>query len=509
MSERFQLPIALISVQYRLLGGHTRIWGMCILYTIALIICFLVMCRIMIEESATTAADVAQVAAYIIVGVQPLFAILGGSNAVYRALLRDYETKMFESHRLTPMTNVSVVLGYTFGPTLQIMALLMVGTAFGGVMTVMAGASLSMWLFGNLLLISGAVTIWVLVVFSGMRLAKPVSPTPIMVGISILSSSLIIFPGGGLLCGVYSVFLSCWIMSPNNTLSPAAVILVGAVNLIFALFWISAAAAKYRRPDLPAMNATRGLAFFVCWLIIATIGIMVYDQVTVTAMKNFREPELLLSQWVGTMIGSLLVGAFLVNSAVACGIAVRRGAASRGWGDRVPHSLVTFLIALMICVIMSSIGFSLWKKWLSTDDVFNTTAAIRTWGYSLAACMLAMFMLRGWLVMIYARAKKPAKYGTLVVFLLLWAVPIVLDVALASLEVENNLEPQMSWIFACSPAGTIVAVWENMDIDLWPGILVQAAIAGLFSLIAWRYSRLLAFRYNKKMPMSDTTQLAS
>ncbi len=500
MSERFQLPVAMISVQYHLLGKHARIWGMSVLYGFALVIGFLVMCRIMYEESVTVSADVAQAAAYIIVGIQPLFAILGGSSAIYRAMLRDYETKMFESHRLTPMTNVSVVLGYTFGPTLQIMALLLVSTVFGSVMTLMAGASLPMWLCGNLLLMSGAVTIWVLVVFSGMRLAKPISPTPIMVGISILSTSLIVFPGGGLLCGFYSIFLSCWIMSPNNTISPAAVILVCAVNLIFALFWISAAAAKYRRPDLPAMNATRGLAFFVCWLVVSIIGIQVYEHATITTMKSFHDSELLLSQWVSTMIGSLLVGAFLVNSAVACRIAVRRGAASRGWGDRVPHSLVTFMIALMICVIMSSVGYSLWKRWLSIDGVINTEATFHAWGYSLAACMLAMFMLRGWLVMIYTRAKKP-KYGTIFVFFLLWCVPIGLDALRAGLECDFQGEPEMSWLFACSPAGTIAAVWANMGLNLFPGILAQAAIAGLLSMLAWRYTR--------RMQLPDTSKLAS
>ncbi len=485
MSERFQLPVAMISVQYHLLGKHSRVLGMSILYASALVVGFLVMLRLRRSQSI---ADVSSSAIYVITAVQSLFAILGGANAVYRAMLRDYESKMMESHRLTPMTNVSVSLGYTFGSTQQIMALLLVNLAFGSVMTVLADGSLPVWLLGNLLLFSGAITIWTMVVFSGMRLAKPISPSPLLVGVSLLAIPMTLFPGAGLLCGAYSVLLSGLIMTGSQPVGPAAAIVVGAVNIFFAIFWLLAASAKYRRPDLPALNAVRGLAFMVSWLTLATIGILVYDYVTKSTMRWAHEPNIVLGQWIATMIGALLIGAFIMNGAVACGMAVRRGAAPRGWGDRVPHGLVAILITIAICMIMAACGLSLWKNWLVVDGKLTLSAALYAWDFCLVACLTAMLSIRGWLIMVYAKAKKP-KYGTVFVFLMLWCAPMGFDLLRAGYANNFQDEPQMSWLFACSPAGTIAAVWADMGLKLLPGILVQAAIAGLLSMVGWRYAR--------------------
>ena len=51
----------------------------------------------------------------VMLGIQAALLVLHGCNAIHRVLLRDYQTRMFESHRLTPMSNHAVVLGYLIG----------------------------------------------------------------------------------------------------------------------------------------------------------------------------------------------------------------------------------------------------------------------------------------------------------------------------------------------------------------------------------------------------------
>ena len=119
MSERIQLPIAMWRLQYNLLGGNRRMIGGAGVYALALIVGAYGCRRVFGDESL---ADVASTMIKVLAAIQIFIAVLVGCNAVHRASLRDFESKMIESHRLTPMTSVTVVLGYLFGTTLQIQA---------------------------------------------------------------------------------------------------------------------------------------------------------------------------------------------------------------------------------------------------------------------------------------------------------------------------------------------------------------------------------------------------
>ena len=94
--------------------------------------------------------------------------------------------------------NSGVALGYLFGPTLQILAVFAVVVAFGWVLCWAAYSPPGRWVGGNVLVLSGAFTLWAMVVFASMRLAKPVSPIGVLIGAIVLGNvGLVLIPAAG------------------------------------------------------------------------------------------------------------------------------------------------------------------------------------------------------------------------------------------------------------------------------------------------------------------------
>ena len=120
MGERVQLPWPMWRVQYQLLGGFRRLSAIVLVCAVVLVAGIFGLRRLGMPDPFTA---VAGTALNFRTGIQVFLLILGGCQAVYRAMLRDHEGKMKESHRLTPMSNITVVLGYLFGSTLQISSL--------------------------------------------------------------------------------------------------------------------------------------------------------------------------------------------------------------------------------------------------------------------------------------------------------------------------------------------------------------------------------------------------
>ena len=486
MGERLQSPIPMWRVQYQLLGGHRRLTLISLIYATLVIAGVLGLRRLWYSEPLSI------VLPWLLnglCGIQILIVVLGGCSAVYRATLRDYETRMIESHRLTPMSNITVVLGYLFGSTVQTVALFLINCAVGAVMTAMGGFPLGDWFYGNLLLLSGAIMLWAMFVFSGMRLAKPINPGPVLLGIALFSMGLLIVPGGGLMLGAYAVLLAFWTITGMVAVTGPAVIIVASISVFLTCFWLFVAAAKYRRPDLPALNASKGLFLLVFWLVIAIGGIVAFDLVTRRSMPAFHDDELTLIQWIATMTGSLIMASIALSSAVSCRLLVIRGASPRGWSDRVPDWAVVMLAVLLIGLLSATIGITVWPDLVVPGSVGFFEGAseyVRAWAITLGACALALLSVRGALVFAHSALKSPGLLVGLFV-LFTWAGPPLGDYIRAELFRAPRDPFTVSWLLGCSPVGTIVCVWSPpVEVPLWPGLLVQLLIAAFCTLVARR-----------------------
>jgi hypothetical protein len=422
-------------------------------------------------------------------GLQVLLAVFGGCGAIHRATLRDYQTKMIESHRLTPMSNGSVAIGYLFGATLQIMVVFFVVTAFGTVLSVFAALPVGLWLYGNLLMLNGAITLWAVVVFSGVGLGKPVNPVGVLILIALLGHVwLFVIPAAGLFVSAYSIAVGIALFLGAMAPSDTVVLLVAASNVLLTVFWMAVAAAKYRRPDLPALNAFRGLLLLGIWLVLGTLGILGYAQSGAALSLPWGGAEIVDKQWVATMTLSLMVALIPLVGTVECRLLVRRGASPRDWSDRVSDVLVAVIAAVMICLVMGLIGIPIWRDLhsASTEANVNPMSLLGRWCCTIAACLLAMFSARGLSVVAYSILKSP-KVVIAVLILLAWGGPPLVDFVFAEFIRDYGSVPTFTWIFGCSPTGTITMVWTKLQAPVWPGLIPQAFLAVLLTLAAWRF----------------------
>ncbi len=476
MQERFQLPVPMWRVHYQLLGGHRRVLTIAAVCMIVLVAGAFGFLQVMYGQTLTTVGGGLLSALAVI---QIAVVVLGGCNAVHRAMLRDYDTKMIESHRLTPMSNVTVALGYLFGSTLQILVVFLVILTFGMGLTFLSGYPVVDWIYGNVFLLNGGVTLWAIVVLSGLHLRKPISPASILVAVAVMGNlSVLALPALGLLLCAYPVVIGFHVMTGGAGIAPAAIVILGAINLLMTVFWISAAAAKYRRPDLPALNAFRGLLLLAFWVVLGAGGIALVQYVPAVAMPFGRGRDVILAQWIATMILALVIALPAIAGAVECRMLGKRGSTPRGWSDRVPAVITALIAAALICGGMAGIGAPQWRT------MVGERTAVDLWLYTTPACFLAMLTARAVFLAAYPMWKRPRTLGTILLFVI-WAAPPLIDLVQAQATQDSYSHPVYSSLMGYSPAGTIVAVWSDVDVSVWPGLLAQALMAVALSVIAW------------------------
>jgi hypothetical protein len=492
MAERFHLPIAMWRVQIDLLGGPRRLLAIALGYGMLLTIGAFGLHALYRSQPLSVFAAVAQnwVAAF-----QGFVLLLGGCNATYRAMLRDYETRMLESHRLTPMSNVSIPLGYLFGANAQTLTLAVVGFIIGAALGFLGSLPIIAWISGNLMVLCAAVMIWSIVVFSGLRPAKPISPSPFVMVTSMLTMGILFVPGAGVFCGTYAVYLAVGLISGTATFNAPSVLMIAGVSIGLALFWLYLAAVKYRRPDLPALNGIRGLFLFGVWTIVGTLGLVGFGFVSRRMLGELGMGSIATVQWIATALISMFVALVPISGAVQCRLLIERGTAPRDSTDRMPDMLAAVIAALMLLASMSTVGLPIWEELPLSNRLrigFLSTEA-SAWLYTAVAVICGLFTIRGLMVMLYARMKKPVSW--LFAFLmLLWVVPVIVDLALAGIRTGMERIEDLTLLTGMSPLGMILVTWSGGFVPLLPGVGAQVLLAGLFTLGARRVraSRYLA-----------------
>ncbi len=490
MAERFQLPFPMWRVQYQLLGSHSRMVIVVLACIGVLTVGFLGFRR---SLNNTALVNVVNMTLNFLGGLNVFLLIFVGCNGVHRAMLRDHDTKMIESHRLTPMSNSGVALGYLFGPTLQILAVFASVVAFGGALCYAAYLPAGQWVGGNVLVLSGAFTLWAMVVFSGMRLAKPISPIGVLIGAIVLGNvGLVLIPGIGLFLSAYSTFLGMDLIIGRGIAIPAAIGAAAVANAVLTLFWISCAAVKYRRPDLPTLGAVRGMGLLLLWLIFGTFGVVGMEYGSRTGALPPILAALPTIQLAATLCISLLVALIPLNGAVECRMLAARGASMRGWRDRVPCWLVVVGAVVLICGVTALVCAPVWpacarvRPWMASSLVVKTISTF--WLQTVLAFTLAMLTARAAFVIGYRRFRSP-KLAAGILLTAAWILPPMIDYGIAFALRDSTIAIRLSWIFGCSPLGTILVTWTRLRAHLSEGLVLQSALAVLMTCLAYRAGR--------------------
>jgi hypothetical protein len=486
MAERFQIPTAMWRLQYHLLGGQGRILTVVGVYVVLLALAGVGTYPLQVRPSL---ARFAGIAVYVLTGLQVLLLVLGGPNAVHRATFRDYHTRMMESHRLTPQSSLCVVLGYWSGATMQILLLVLVNVVLGVALSLLAGRPVADWLLGNLLMITGGVMLWSIVVYAGMPPEKPINLAPIYFVIACFSvAGIWMVPGIGVLLGAYPFLMGGTVISGSKSADALSVAGMSVIMFILTAFWLDAAAARYRRPDLPAFSSLRGLVFLALWLVLGMAGIVSFEILQDRLIiPGYAPDDPQRSQWIFTMGIALVLALIPVYGATKCRMLVSRGASARNRWDRISEVTTAEIAAVMIVLIMGVSGWSVWseltpRSW--TEGWFDRSL-LGAWCYSLAACLLALLTLRAVFVLVLNRGGSVLVLAAVFV-LIAWALPTLVDYLRAELVRDYRAPLAFSFVFGCSPLGTLILAWSGVEGPVIVGLIVQGAIAGLANFLVLR-----------------------
>ena len=421
----------------------------------------------------------------ILAWIQMLVIILGGCNAVFRAVTRDVTSKMMESHRVSPMTSFGVVSGYVFGSTVQVLSIYVIGTVFGVVVIRWGTIGLSDWLAGNLYLLIVAVMAWTVTVLFNVAGRKPVNPLGVMIVISMLSGSLMMFvPAFGLLSGFFAAWVGHQLMLGNALVEPGVGVTLAVVTLGMAHLWGRAAMRLYRRPDLPAFGTLRALGLLAIWVAACGLGTALRESTALQGVVLDHGNDLSIVVMV-SMAASLLIALLPIGSAASAQCRLARGGRPVYLGDTMRVGLAaTAATALMMTLFM-------WLTWDRNNGLKDVADGFIALLASLAA-------VGGLFTLLYAKQRRPT-FIVLIFVAVLWAVAPLLDSWNRTLVA--NIDQPPSVLFGFSPVGTLAELIFHLDADLRPGLVFQLVVgATLWYAGNWSLTRLRSKREPAERP---------
>ena len=468
------------SAHLHLMGGLRRLGLSSLVYTMILAGAFVVMVRVGGEPVAAVAAYAIRILGWIQVGLL----VVGGASAIHKGQTRDHQTGMLESLRISPLSGPELIIGQLFGPTLFVITWWLVGLIVGVLLTTAGGAGGAReWLFGNMILLLAAASFWSLQIFFGVGYAKPVHIVLFLIMptffLNSANGTLRYFPGIALFTGAYGAFqiepTMCGLVRVGR--AEAVAMVIWAVML---LFWSVAAARRFRRPYLPAMNVATSLMLLFLWTACAVAGAMLHNELY-PGMSFEADGR-------GVMAVVMLQTLFIfLCMPIASSMLIRRrlamGAAPLCSTDSWPPVLVGVACAAIAAAGVVGIGWKLGASFMTSAS--GATAILIT-------ALLGCGLLR---LSVFGTGKPGLGWFLLILF---WAGPVSIAALVMAIKTQRGTSGEFGVLFASSPLGTAIAAWQNVPAPVWAGLAVQAGVAvGTLFLGAWVERRFYANRQIK------------
>lgn len=480
----------IVAVQFKLNGG----WRSALLYCGGLTaLVLLLSSAAMGTADADERPHVQQFFLWMLGMLQAGSLLLMAPGAIRRAVQRDTQNGMLESHRLTPLSGTQLALGYVAGPT-SITAMLvataaLLGCVFSAQLGQPSGASaifMAAWVGAQasvafFALMASTLMLLMSLAFSGKGFVISFVINGLVVGGVFAGWVLIEFvPGAGLLLGVYSgmsIFDFAGLRGVR-TVDSAIVLWTILVQLLISLILFHASAVKVRRPAGPVFTLPLAYALFGALVLSMVIGWMQgHSFLWMRAEASFGVPQTLGS------ILALLAAAFIPISVAA---QLRVASESRltpssrtthGWSpyEFVPLSMALLLVALLPLISRYDFQDYLLKNPASAAAPI-ATALLLCCSQDYAWCLLAE--RRGWRI-------STVWIVSTIVFRVL---PFIVEgaVVIGRAEFLGNFERNWEWA-SLSPFGIPIAV--AFQKPAWAGLAVQSALTVLILIRARRAAR--------------------
>jgi len=436
----------------------------------------------------------------VITAAQGVFLLLLAPSALRKAVQRDFDTGMMESHRLSPMSNLKIVLGYLTGAPVQAWLLYAASLVFGsyfagsyamaspggliGLHTALAGWYLAQ---GCILTLSLLFCSMILLVALATRGKTNAAGLVVLIGVFGGWGAVLFVPGVALLLGLMSgVMMGQFIMKGAMPGDPSVIVVAAGMQLLFSLLLLAAACGKLRRPERPLFSLRLGLALLAAWGVTLVVGVRIapsYDWL-------FNEwGEYFYAQLIASTFAFVLVSLFPLYSAAVTKFdddqAKTYGEPKRTRGLFPPRFMPVLLAAsallCMYLMLQSADSDALSGRDL---EMFRNWP---TWAAAFGAILLLLWSAFNWTCFLKARVKRPVVWLIIVLAVLMLA-PLMLDglIVFVVEEISDGHWAGAGYLTGCSPVGTLIGLCTNDTAPLLVGLAVQLAAAVLAASLARR-----------------------
>lgn len=431
---------------------------------------------------------------------QGAFLLLLAPSAIRRAVQRDFDSGMIESHRLSPMSNLKIILGYVTGAPIQSVMLYVVSLVFGTYFAAryalspgLGGAlglrvALSGWYFtqGCMLVLAGMISAFVLLTALATRGKGNVVGVAILIGVFGGWAAIAFIPGLALVMGVLSGGVLIELLtSASAGGDPLVLINAAGLQFVFCVILLAAASGKLRKPDRPIFNLPLGLILLLVWGFTLVAGM--------AATPKF---EWLFGQWEDYGYAQLVSStvAFMVTALfplIAAAVSLFQHDRAVAFGEQREASrrrelqLVPALLAVLTAVCLYSMVWTLVAERLPAD-AWGAFESWLTWLAVAAALLLSFWVDFNWIYHLAARGRR-IMIGLPIMFVLLKGMPILLD---NGIDYFGQQLADLEWagygyLTGFSPVGTLILAPEG-GAPIWVGLIFQAALAVGASVVARR-----------------------
>lgn len=371
--------------------------------------------------------------------------ILMAGSRVTAAVRLDITSRMIESHRLMPVSPLSAISGYLWGPTLQAVCLAGAMFIIGMGVTLAGGLEASVWVIPSVIIATFAVFSWILMAFSASITRASGGGAIGLVFVAFVGQGIPVMALPGLIV-LLSPLTGKTVFQAQTGMQLTWQMAVSlAAQIYLGTIFYFGAARKYRRTEDPAFGILLAMLLLVGWVAVSAIG---------TAWWNDFVPfmlERMEMQKFARLIASMLSASLL--SLIAVGNAAHDPKAA--W--RIP--LVAILCAIIICsmgLIMRSDLKDPFQAMVYTQIVLASLVVGA--GYFLG--IITGFIQRRWILL-------------LIWIALSWVAPVLIDVMYWQLQDAGDFS--MTWISSFSPAGALGLIWQERRVDLTTGLIFQSA----------------------------------
>lgn len=474
----------LVWLQTRLVGGPITLAIVTIVYSAIMIVGASLTYSL---NDPRNHGEVTQVWLVIVAAAQAIIMLLAVPSAVRKAVLRDHQSGMIESHRLSPMSSLTLVVGYLLGSANQMLLLFAINVIAGSYFALKLGATVGFamaptgWWFLQFCIICLSFMLSCIGLSSAIASAGKANIIGVIIAACAVGGWGIVgmIPGFSLVLGIMggSALISAirtGALGAEGTIIPISCALQLAIGGIF----MRAACRKIRAPERPSFSVALGLLLTVIWGATLLSGLWLATNMPRALLEEFRG----VSQSFASGIAFNFACLVPLFSAAAQLSFIDRAAAL---GQPPPPSLRPSLMALPAALGIVAAVVILAAPSLVPADHSGSLDSIRT-HFSLPARRLAIaaaMILGFWtdLNLLYrgtAVSKNALRVG---IFLVLASklFPFIPDFLIRVFIEEFAGGPPTDLVslytIGFSPIGTmILAAYEKGNV--WPGLIGQVVI---------------------------------